>query len=307
MSYYNDIRSYLNVIYAMILNEDKYLRKIYYNYKELLLQINSNSCENLKESSFITRENALLFVERYLKTYFEEFYLDFKKTNIEIYDIDILKKYISASNDIKLSREFKNINLTKGEASALITSFGCADFVFNNIQLIDDNNVNTALTLIHEYTHIIHNKNSNNKYTASWYVFSEYLAYYNQLLFKEYLESLNIDISCDNYVALTNEQINLFKLMNSFYHGENISNENLEIIITNIKNENIPLCDYEHIIAFIASITKYEETRELSLYDRVSEVKSLLKENLNKFIIKDNYLDIRDRETVKKLIKNYNK
>ena len=41
--------------------------------------------------------------------------------------------------------------------------------------------------------------------------------------------------------------------------------------------DNIPLFDYHHLIAFLASITKYEETKNLSLLDKTKELNELLK------------------------------
>ena len=152
---------------------------------------------------------------------------------------------------------------------------------------------------------------NNNGYREAWFVFSEYLAYYNELLFKEYLESLgyksDVSIAINSNLITTREQIKLFKLMDDLYRGKDIGLKELRIVDTNMQLDNIPLFDYHHLIAFLASITKYEETKNLSLLDKTKELNELLKTSINSKVMKENYLDINDSETVKQLIMNFNK
>ena len=158
---------------------------------------------------------------------------------------------------------------------------------------------------------MIHNEIDNNKYTEEWFIFSEYLSYYNELLFKEYLESLgyksDISIAINSNLIMTRGQIKLFKLMDDLYHGKDISLKDLKIIDTSIELDNVPLFDYPHIIAYLASITKYKETKNLSLLDRTKELNDLLKVNIDSKVMRENYLNINDSDTVKRLIMNFNK
>ena len=225
-----------------------------------------------------------------------------------MYDVDTLLKYSNASDEDKLNDEFKYI---KEEAEDLLIVKGITDFVFNDIKVVNYKNISTSLGIIHEYTHKIHNNNDNNKYTEEWFIFSEYLAYYNELLFKEYLESLgyksDVTIAINSNLITTRGQIKLFKLMDDLYHGKNVSLKDLRIIDASMELDNIPLFDYPHLIAYLASITKYEETKNLSLLDRTKELNELLSTSINSKVIKENYLDINDSETVKRLIMNFNK
>ena len=95
--------------------------------------------------------------------------------------------------------------------------------------------------------------------------------------------------------------------MDELYHGKNISLKDLRIIDTSMELDNVPLFDYPHIIAYLASITKYEDTKNLSLSSRTKELNELLKVNINKSVMRENYLDINDGDTVKRLIMNFNK
>ena len=95
--------------------------------------------------------------------------------------------------------------------------------------------------------------------------------------------------------------------MDDLYRGKDIGLKELRIVDTNMQLDNIPLFDYHHLIAFLASITKYEETKNLSLLDKTKELNELLKTSINSKVMKENYLDINDSETVKQLIMNFNK
>ena len=95
--------------------------------------------------------------------------------------------------------------------------------------------------------------------------------------------------------------------MDDLYHGKDVSLKDLIIIDASMELDNIPLYDYPHLIAYLASITKYEETKNLSLLDRTKELNELLSTSINSKVIKENYLDINDSETVKRLIMNFNK
>ena len=59
--------------------------------------------------------------------------------------------------------------------------------------------------------------------------------------------------------------------------NKDIGLKELRIVDTNMQLDNIPLFDYHHLIAFLASITKYEETKNLSLLDKTKELNELLK------------------------------
>lgn len=95
--------------------------------------------------------------------------------------------------------------------------------------------------------------------------------------------------------------------MDDLYHGKDVSLKDLRIIDTSMELDNIPLFDYPHLIAHLASITKYEETKNLSLLDRTKELNELLSTSINSKVIKENYLVINDSNTVKRLIVNFNK
>lgn len=308
---YDVIRRELIEIYSDI-KKYKYLKKNYYNYRKLLLTLSSvNKKDNNGPLRYFSNDEILSLVGSYLNIYFNDYLKDFNKTTILMYDIDTLLKYSSASEEEKLNDEFENISLTKEEAETLLIVTGVTDFVFNDIKVVNYKNILTSLSIAHEYTHKIHNNNSNHKYTEEWFIFSEYLAYYNELLFKEYLESLgyqsDISIAINSNLITTRVQIKLFKLMDDLYHGKNISLKNLRIIDTSMELDNIPLYDYPHIIAYLASITKYEETKNLSLSSRTKELNELLKVNINKSIMRENYLDINDGDIAKRTIMNFNK
>ena len=95
--------------------------------------------------------------------------------------------------------------------------------------------------------------------------------------------------------------------MDGLYHGKDISLKNLRIIDISMELDNIPLFDYSHIIAYLASITKYEDTKNLSLLDRTKELNQLLETNINSKVMQENFLNINDSDTVKRLIMNFNK
>ena len=308
---YDVIRSELIDIYSDI-KKYKYLKKKYYDYRRLLLTLSdTKKKDNNGPLRYLSNDEILSLVSKYLDSYFNCYTKDFAKTPIFMYDIDTLIKYSNASDEDKLNDEFENISLTKEEAEDLLIAKGVTDFVFNDIKVVNYKNILTSLTMIHEYTHIIYNNNSNYKYTEEWFIFSEYLAYYNELLFKEYLKSLgyqaDISIAINDNLITTRGQIKLFKLMDDLYHGKNISLKDLRIIDISMELDNIPLYDYPHIIAYLASITKYEETKNLSLSSRTKELNELLKVNINKSVMRENYLDINDSDTVKRLIMNFNK
>lgn len=307
---YDVIRSELIDIYSDI-KKYKYLRKKYYDYRRLLLTLSdTKKKDNNGPLRYLSNDEILSLVSKYLDSYFNCYTKDFAKTPIFMYDIDTLIKYSNSSDEDKLNDEFENISLTKEEAEDLLIAKGVTDFVFNDIKVVNYKNILTSLGITHEYTHIIYN-NSNYKYTEEWFIFSEYLAYYNELLFKEYLESLDyksdVSIAINDNLIATRVQIKLFKLMDDLYHGKDISLKDLRIIDISMELDNIPLYDYPHIIAYLASITKYEETKNLSLSSRTKELNELLKVNINKSVMRENYLDINDSDTVKRLIMNFNK
>ena len=309
---YEVIRSELIDIYSNI-KIDKYLKKNYYNYRKLLLSLSDmKKKDNNGPLRYFSNDEILSLVNKYLDSYFNCYTKDFAKTTILMYDVDTLLKYSNASDEDKLNDEFKYISLTKEEAENLLIAKGVTDFVFNDIKVVNYKNISTSLSITHEYTHKIHNNNdNNNKYTEEWFIFSEYLAYYNELLFKEYLESLgyksDVTIAINSNLITTRGQIKLFKLMDDLYHGKDVSLKDLIIIDASMELDNIPLYDYPHLIAYLASITKYEETKNLSLLDRTKELNELLSTSINSKAIKENYLDINDSETVKRLIMNFNK
>ena len=308
---YDVIRSELIDIYSDI-KKYKYLKKNYYDYRRLLLTLSDiNRKDNNGPLRYFSNDEILSLVSKYLDSYFNCYTKDFDKTTISMYDVDILLKYSNASDEDKLNDEFKYISLTKEEADDLLIARGIIDFIFNDIKIVNYKNISTSFTMIHEYTHKIHNDNSNYKYTEDWFIFSEFLAYYNELLFKEYLESLGYQtdssIAINDNLITTRGQIKLFKLMDELYHGKDISLKDLRIIDTSMELDNIPLFDYSHIIAYLASITKYEETKNLSLEEKAKELNQLLSININSNFMNKNYLNIKDKSSVKKLILNFNK
>ena len=265
---YEVIRSELIDIYGNI-KTDKYLKKNYYNYRKLLLCLSDmKKQDNNGPLRYFSNDEILSLVSNYLDSYFNCYTKDFAKTTILMYDVDTLLKYSNASDEDKLNDEFKYISLTKEEAEDLLIVKGITDFVFNDIKVVNYKNILTSLGITHEYTHKIHN-NSN--------------------------------------LITTRGQIKLFKLMDDLYHGKDVSLKYLRIIDTSMELDNIPLFDYPHIIAYLASITKYEETKNLSLLDRTKELNELLSTSINSKVIKENYLDINDSNTVKRLIMNFNK
>ncbi len=308
---YDVIRSELIDIYSDI-KKYKYLKKNYYDYRRLLLTLSdTKKKDNNGPLRYLSNDEILSLVSKYLNNFFNCYTKDFAKTSIFMYDIDTLIKYSNASDEDKLNDEFKYISLTKEEVENLLIAKGVTDFVFNDIKVVNYKNISTSLTMIHEYTHKIHNDNNNHGYREAWFIFSEFLAYYNELLFKEYLESLgyksDISIAINDNLITTRVQIKLFKLMDDLYHGKNISLKDLRIIDTSMELDNIPLYDYFHIIAYLASITKYAETKNLSLKERTKELNQLLSLNINSSVMNRNYLNIKDKSNVKKLILNFNK
>ncbi len=308
---YDVIKSELIDIYSDI-KKYKYLKKNYYDYRKLLLTLsNTKKKDNNGPLRYLSNDDILSLVSKYLDSYFNCYTKDFAKTPIIMYDIDTLIKYSNASDKEKLNDEFKYISLTKEEAEDLLIAKGVIDFVFNDIKVVNYKNISTSLTIAHEYTHKIHNDNNNHGYREAWFIFSEFLAYYNELLFKEYLESLgyqsDISIAINDNLITTRGQIKLFKLMDGLYHGKDISLKNLRIIDISMELDNIPLFDYSHIIAYLASITKYEDTKNLSLLDRTKELNQLLETNINSKVMQENFLNINDSDTVKRLIMNFNK
>ena len=232
---YEVIRSELIDIYGNI-KTDKYLKKNYYNYRKLLLSLSDmKKQDNNGPLRYFSNDEILSLVSNYLDSYFNCYTKDFAKTTILMYDVDTLLKYSNASDEDKLNDEFKYISLTKEEAENLLIAKGVTDFVFNDIKVVNYKNISTSLSITHEYTHKIHNNNdNNNKYTEEWFIFSEYLAYYNELLFKEYLESLgyksDVTIAINSNLITTRGQIKLFKLMDDLYHGKDVSLKDLIII-----------------------------------------------------------------------------
>lgn len=307
---YNEIRDELLDIYDI--RGNKFLRKNYYNYRNILLSLSNNKRKTIEGAlRYLSRDNILELFRNYLREYFKDYLNTFDETIIKMYDVNILIEYINAKDDEIFSDKFKDIHFNQEEAMDLLIAEGVTDLVFNDIEVVDHKSILTSLNIAHEFTHIIHNLSTGYKYTDYWFIFSEYLAYYNQLLFKDYLEQLgystDIEIAISSDFITTRSQIKLFKLMDELYHGFTISSKNLETIDENIGLGNIPLFDYPHIIAFLASKTKYEETRKLSLSFRTKELSKLLKANVSSKIMRENYLDMNDKNTVKKLIINFNK
>ena len=222
---YDVIRSELIDIYSDI-KKYKYLKKNYYNYRRLLLTLNNTKKkDNNGPLRYFSNDGILSLVSKYLESYFNCYTKDFVKTTILMYDVDTLLKYTNASDEDKLNDEFKYISLTKEEAEELLIVKGVTDLVYNDIKVVNYKNILTSLDIAHEYTHKIHNDN-NNGYREAWFVFSEYLAYYNEILFKEYLESLgyksDVSIAINSNLITTREQIKLFKLMDDLYRGKDI-------------------------------------------------------------------------------------
>ena len=112
--------------------------------------------------------------------------------------------------DLKVKQytdEFENISLTKEEAEDLLIAKGVTDFVFNDIKVINYKNILTSLTMIHEYTHKIHNDNNNHGYREAWFIFSEY--FHNVYKLKE--DNTLISFKSFPYYFSKSELININK------------------------------------------------------------------------------------------------
>ena len=309
--YYNELRDEL-IDYYNDINKYKFLKKNYSNYRNILLNLSNTNIE-CKEGAlrYFSNKDVLELYKSYLNKYFKDYLNDFNKTTIEIYNINNLINYIKASDEEKHDKKYNYLHLTKEEAEDLLISSGMTDFIFNDIKVVTHKSIVTSLSICHEYTHKIHNLKSKHKYTDDWYIFTEYLAYYNTYLFGEYLESLgylsDISIAFNYDLIITIRQIKLFKLMDDLYYGNAISSIDLKIIDNSLEIGNIPLYDYPHLISFISAKTKYEETKNLSLSIRTKELEQLLRAKVNSKLLRENNLDISDKNTVKKLIMNFTK
>ena len=294
--YYNDIK------------EDKFLRKNFYKYKDLLFKLN-----DVRKRSFEGPLRYFSYDEliEILKKYFEKYFGEFLDTDIKSYDLSLVIDYINASDEETFSDKFNDIDLSREEAFDLMISEAYYDCVLNDIKVINYNNLMTDLSISHEYAHKIHNNRSLNNNTIDFYIYSEYLAYYNMFLFADYLKELgylsDALISLGNDYITINEQIKLFKIMDDIYRGINVDNSTLKIIDYNIDIGNVPLLDYAHIFAYLASKNKYEETKNMHLMERCKELNRMFSLDINKSNLDMVGLNIDNKELVKKYIINFSK
>ena len=294
--YYNDIK------------EDKFLRKNFYKYKELLFKLNDARKRCFEGPLRYFPYEELIEI---LKKYFEKYFGEFSDTDITAYDLSLVIDYINASDEETFSDRFNDINLSREEAFDLMISEASYDYVLNDIKVINYNNLMTALSVSHEYAHKIHNNRALNNNSIDFYIYSEYLAYYNMFLFADYLKELgylsDTLISLGNDYINTNEQIRLFKIMDDVYRGIGVDDSTLEIIDYNIDIGNVPLLDYAHILAYLASKNKYEETKDMSLIERCEELNKMFSLDINKSNLDMVGLNIDNKELVKKYIINFSK
>ena len=70
--------------------------------------------------------------------------------------------------------------------------------------------------------------------------------------------------------------------MDDVYRGIGVDDSTLEIIDYNIDIGNVPLLDYAHILAYLASKNKYEETKDMPLIERCEELNKMFSLDINK-------------------------
>ena len=108
---YDVIRSGLIDIYSDI-KKYKYLRKKYYDYRRLLLTLSdTKKKDNNGPLRYLSNDEILSLVSKYLDSYFNCYSKDFAKTPIFMYDIDTLIKYSNASDEDKLNDEFVTVQI----------------------------------------------------------------------------------------------------------------------------------------------------------------------------------------------------
>ena len=302
-----EMRNILNYYYEGIKN-DKYLKKHFKEYKDLLFGVGEYP---LYEGPlrYFSNDEIIDLVGNFLKKYYPKLYADYllySKTKLVIYPKKDLEEYIGMSEQEILATKKKLPPLTLEEAKSLLGGEGYYDYILNDINIASTNNINTAITLIHEYTHKLHYAFNCKQNTECYYVYTEYLSYLNSFYFGDYLENLGYisDFEISNSLLFDDvmNASDVFMLMDDYYKKELVDETDFEIIAECLKEDYVPLNDYDHLIALLMAFHNYQETKEIDLSKRCDMLAKDLSKIVDSKVMAETGLDLQDKRLIKKYI-----
>lgn len=303
-----EVRNILNYYYESIKN-DKYLKKHFKDYKDLLFGVEEYP---LKEGPlrYFSNDEIITLVGNFLKEYYPDLYdtyLLHSKLKLAIYPKKDLEEYIGMSKEEILTTKKKLPPLTLEEAKALLSGEGYYDYILKDINIVSTNDINTAITLIHEYTHKIYDDFNSKQNTECFYLYTEYLAYLNSFYFGDYLESLGYfsDYEISNGILFDNIMAasDIFMLMDDYYKKKPLEETDFELITECLKEDYIPLNDYHHLIAFLTAFHNYQETKDIDLSKRCDILAKDLSKTVDSKVMAETGLDLQDKRLIKKYTK----
>lgn len=298
-------RDFLISIYSEIEN-DPFLSLYYQDYHDTLANIKLTYNRKITMLSNITTEESFALLGEYLKEFYPAFY-DYYQTHYQekvvIYDRELLYNYINKKDNLL---NYDIPFLTIEEARDLLIGEALYNSKSNLIMATNYHNLKLAFNLLHEYTHLFHFSLTSNYDNESFLnLYSEYLAYLNSFYFQEYLETLGYSkdtaMVYRDSTAIIEQEINIFKLTDKFYQTGELSSEDFAKVSNALANDNIPLFDYEHIVAYLMADYNYKTTREKSLTDRCIALDFALEKKVNKRLLREIGLDLQDKRLLKRL------
>lgn len=289
---------------------NKFLKYNFPYYKEIILKLNTQNRHDFEGAlRYISCSESFNLFEDYLKTYFKEELDDFKRTSIKTYDLNLLERLaLLTPEELIINEEFNRIDLTIEEINDLIEGEGYFDTVIGDIKFILTHTIDDAFSLCHEYTHKMFFKSHDiDKSSTYFYMYAEFLSYYNTYLFIEHLLTKNIssDVLIAKHYTLINT-IDVLKdlkdVLNAYYE----KGSGLEFFMDDVFLLSDLSCDV-HILASIASKTLYEEDKDKDLEKRINKFKIMLNAPINRETLTKSNLYIKDDNVRKSLILNFHK
>ena len=298
-------RHFLISVYSEI-ERDPFLSLYYQEYHDTLENIKLTYDRRINMQSNITTEESFTLLGEYLKEFypvFYDYYQTHRKEKVVIYDRELLYNYINKKDNLL---NYDVPFLTIEEARDLLIGEALYNSKSNIIMATNYHNLRLACNLIHEYTHLFHFSLTSNYDNESFLnLYSEYLAYLNTFYFQEYLETLGYSkdtaMVYRDSTAIIEQEINIFKLTDKFYQTGELSSEDFTKLSKALASHNIPLLDYEHIIAYLMADYNYKTTKEKPLTERCLDLDFALEKIVNKRLLRETGLDLQDKRLLKHL------
>ena len=224
---------------------------------------------------------------QYLKKFKEEV------KDITVYYKQILEKYINHDKKI-------NIDISIDDAIELIESEGIYNTETKQITIVLENTIRDAYVIVHEFIHKIYNRETIEQDNNFYYdCYKEFLAFYNTLLFKDYLYlkigASDIEITYLDDIIINDYSIFCLKNINLKFKNQQDNIDSLDVIFD------------PHIPAVLAAKLFYEERKNKSLEEKIKECKKLLSKKVNKETLIEVGLLLKNKENVKRLFLKYDK